>query len=53
VVLGTLLDTGHFGFVGSLLLAIAGAIVTVVLAHLALLVRQLARASLVLPGLRC
>ena len=43
VVLGTLLDTGHFGFVGSLLLAIAGAIVTVVLAHLALLVRQLAR----------
>jgi uncharacterized membrane protein YeaQ/YmgE (transglycosylase-associated protein family) len=45
VVLGTLLDTGHFGFVGSLLLAIAGAIVTVVLAHLALLVRQLASAS--------
>jgi len=45
VVLGTLLDTGHFGFVGYLLLAIAGAIVTVVLAHLALLVRQLASAS--------
>jgi uncharacterized membrane protein YeaQ/YmgE (transglycosylase-associated protein family) len=45
VVLGTLLATGHFGFVGSLLLAIAGAIVTVVLAHLALLVRQLATAS--------
>ena len=45
VVLGSLLDTGHFGFVGSLLLAIAGAIVTVVLAHLALLVRQLATAS--------
>ncbi|HZC77392.1 MAG TPA: hypothetical protein VE258_06555 [Ktedonobacterales bacterium] len=45
VVLSTLLDTGHFGFVGYLLLAIAGAIVTVVLAHVALLVRQLATAS--------
>jgi uncharacterized membrane protein YeaQ/YmgE (transglycosylase-associated protein family) len=45
VVLGTLLDIGHFGFVGYLLLAIAGAMVTVVLAHFALLVRRHAMAS--------
>jgi uncharacterized membrane protein YeaQ/YmgE (transglycosylase-associated protein family) len=45
VVLGTLLNIGHFGFVGYLLLAIAGALVTVVLAHFALLVRRHAIAS--------
>jgi uncharacterized membrane protein YeaQ/YmgE (transglycosylase-associated protein family) len=45
VVLGALLDIGHFGFVGYLLLAIAGPMVTVVLAHFALLVRRLAIAS--------
>ena len=45
VVLGTLLEIGHVGYVGYLVLAIMGAIVTVVLAHVALLVRRKVTAS--------
>jgi uncharacterized membrane protein YeaQ/YmgE (transglycosylase-associated protein family) len=45
VVLSTLLDIVRVGFVGYLLLAIMGAMVTVVLAHFALLVRRHAMAS--------